>query len=110
MNSESFVLAAWLLLVSTCVFAGAGWTTYAPVSELTPTDRSRYVVRLKAPDNPSGCRDKEYFYQDYNATGSWHMFRTLLVAVDSGKNVRVYVTGRCNLDGYSEISSVSIVP
>lgn len=110
MNCVPFLLAVWLFLFSGCVFASAGWTTYAPVSELRPTDRIRYVLRLNVADNPSGCRDTQYFYQDYTAPGSRHMFRTLLAAVESGKKVRVYVTGRCNIDGYSEISSVSIVP
>ncbi len=38
------------------------------------------------------------------------MFGTLLSAVEHRKEVRVYVTGKCDLDGYSEISAVSIVP
>ena len=103
-------LAGLCLFESVTAFAGAGWTGFAPVAELTPTTHHRYLARIKVSDNPSGCRDEQFFYQDYAAPGSRHMFRTLLAAVESGKNVRVYVTGKCDLDGYSEISSVSIVP
>ena len=103
-------LAGLCLFESVTAFAGAGWTGFAPVAELTPTTHHRYLARIKVSDNPSGCRDEQFFYQDYAAPGSGHMFRTLLAAVESGKNVRVYVTGKCDLDGYSEISSVSIVP
>jgi hypothetical protein len=63
-----------------------------------------------AGENPSGCRNEEFFFQDYTASGSRQMFRALLSAVEYRKDVRVYVTGRCNIDGYSEISAVSIVP
>ncbi|UCH48630.1 MAG: hypothetical protein JSU95_02165 [Betaproteobacteria bacterium] len=95
---------------SLAAIAGAGWTDFAPVAELRPTSQVRYVVRLKVSENPSGCRTEEFFFQDYTASGSRQMFRALLSAVEHRKDVRVYVTGRCNLDGYSEISAVSIVP
>ena len=110
MKSGSFSLAVSFLLVSTCVFAGSGWTDFAPVSELTPTVHHRYLFRMKASENPSGCREAQHFYQDYSVPGSQQMFNTLLTAIETGKKVRLYVTGKCNLDGYSEISSVSIVP
>ncbi len=88
--------------------AESGWTDFATVEELRATARHYYLVRLDVKTNPSGCEDKRWFFQDYGAPGSDKMFLTLLEAVKSGARVRVYVTGRCNLDGYSEFSSVSM--
>jgi len=67
-----------------------------------------YVVRIDVKQNPSGCDQKAWFYQDYGLPGSDKMFLTLLEAVKSGFAVRVYVTGKCNLHGYSEFTSVSV--
>ena len=99
-----------IFFVPTMAFAGAGWTDYVPVTELTPTINGRFLVQLKLSENPSGCKNKETFYRGYGIPGSEQMFQTLLQAVASGKKVRVYVTGACELNGYSEISSVGIVP
>jgi len=99
-----------MLFVPMSVFAVAGWTDYVHVAELTPTIHGRYLVKLKITENPSGCKNKEVFYQDYNITGAVQMYEALLKAVVSDKKVRVYVTGKCDLNGYSEISSVTIVP
>jgi hypothetical protein len=99
-----------LLFIPMVAFAVSGWTDHAPVVELTPTIHGRFLVKLKVSKNPSGCKNKETFYQDYNVPGSEQMFYALLEAVASEKMVRVYVTGKCVMNGYSEISSVSIVP
>jgi hypothetical protein len=77
---------------------------------LTSTNQLRYLVTLRDAANPSDCRNKMIFYQDQRSLGSEQMFRILLEAVTTGNMVRVYVTGNCELNGYSEISSVSIVP
>jgi hypothetical protein len=90
--------------------AESGWTDEAQIVELTPTIHKRFHLRLRVSDNPSSCRDKEMFYQDYLTTGAQLMFQTLLEAVSSGKLVQVHVTGNCELNGYSEISAVSIIP
>lgn len=103
-------VGAGALLFCAAVQAGSGWTDYVNVAELVPTSRPYYVVRLMVHHNPSGCQDKTRFYQNYGTIGADKMFRTLLEAVKSGLKVRVYVTGICNFHGYSEISSVSIVP
>ncbi len=102
--------ALTLLLPLPALAGGSGWTDYAGIAELTPTSHHRYTVRLHLSDNPGGCRSKDTFYQDYSASGAQQMFQTLLEAVASGKQVRVFVTGRCELNGFSEISSVSILP
>ena len=90
-------------------WGAAGWTEAGAVDELIPTAKHYYVVRLSAVRNPSDCKNKEWFYQDYNTIASEKMFLTLLEALTSGLRVKVYVTGLCNLDGYSEISSVSVM-
>lgn len=99
-----------LLFLPLTVGAVSGWTDYVPVAELTPTTHGRFLVKLKDSQNPSGCKNTDVFYQDYNLPGFEQMFDTLLKAVVSEKKVRVYVTGRCDLNGYSEISSVTIKP
>ncbi|KPK32368.1 MAG: hypothetical protein AMJ66_06660 [Betaproteobacteria bacterium SG8_40] len=101
-------IAGFCLLAPMSLLAGSGWTGFAPVAELTPTAQYRYIARIEVDQNPSGCRNAEYFFQDYSVAGSELMFHTLLSAVETGTHVRVYVTGKCDLDGNSEISSVSI--
>lgn len=103
-------IAILVMLFSQLAHSSAGWTDYTTVAELVPTDRHYYRFRLLVNDNPSGCRDKSWFYQDYGARGSDRMFDTLLESVRSRIRLRVYVTGICNIDGYSEISSIGIVP
>lgn len=99
-----------LTLAAGAAWADTGWTGYGAVQELTATSRHYYLVRLDVGRNPSGCSDQQWFYQDYGAPGADKMYVSLLEAVKSGLRLRVYVTGRCNLDGYAEISSVSISP
>ncbi len=101
---------AALLLMPCFAFAGSGWTPYVPVVELTATDQKSYLVKLKFKKKAGDCKNRNTFYQDYDASGSEQMFRVILEAVTSGKNIRVYVTGKCEINGYSEISSVSIAP
>lgn len=102
--------ALGLGLPAAAMAGGSGWSDYTSVAELTPTSHHRYRVRLNLSDNPGGCRSKDTFYQDYAASGAEFMFRTLLEALVNGKRVRVFATGRCELNGYGEISSVSILP
>ncbi len=100
-----------LLLMPVSAAAGvAAWTDYVSVVELMPTASGRYIVKLNISKSPSGCKTENMFYQDYSAFGADQMFRVILEAVTSGKMIRVYATGKCELNGYSEISAVSIVP
>lgn len=99
-----------LSLISIEAWADAGWTSYGVVTELNPTTSGRFIVKLDVASNPSDCKNKQLFYSDYTVTGADYMFRALLVAVTSGNKVRVYVTGKCDLKGYSEISSASVIP
>ena len=79
-------------------------------ASLTPTVHGRFIVKLDVASNTSDCSSKDSFYRDYGRPGAELMFRTLLDAVTAGKRVRVYVTGACDLNGYSEITSVSLIP
>ena len=99
-----------LLFTPLVVSASSGWTDYAVITELIPSSHHRYSVTLATAKNPSGCKNKQRYYQDYDASGSNQMFDTLLQATATGNQVRVYVTGKCGLNGYSEISSVGILP
>ena len=89
--------------------ADAGWTDVGFV-RLTATIAGRYLAKIAVNQNPSGCRDKQSFFQDYSDRGADKMFATLLEAAGSGKRVRVFVTGGCELNGHAQISSVSILP
>ena len=105
----AIISAIHALLFSHLAQAKAGWTDYVNVAELVPTGRHYYEFRLPVKSNPSGCRDESWFYRDYNASGADKMFDVLFEGVKSGIKIRVYVTGICNLNGYSEISAVSII-
>lgn len=96
------------LAASGPAFARAGWTDYASAAELIPTSKHYYELRIAVTENPSGCREEEWFYQNYEAFGSEQMFTVLLESIKSGIPVRLYVTGNCNLQGYAEFSSVGI--
>jgi hypothetical protein len=104
-------LGALVLLSATPeAVAEAGWTEYALVTELTPTIHQRYEVTIAVQQNPSGCREKQVFFQDYSAKGSEQMYLALLESVSSGKRVRVFVTGECGVSGFSRISAVGLRP
>ena len=105
----AIIVATQALLFSHFAQASAGWTDYVSVAELVPTGRHYFEVRLPVKENPSGCRDKIWFYRDYSSSGSEKMFEVLFEGIKSGVQVRVYVTGICNLNGYSEISAVSVI-
>lgn len=103
----SFVV---LLLVPVVCFAGSGWTDYASVAELKESSHGRFIVKLKVSKNPSDCKNRETFYRAYRMPGAQYMYVKLQKAVETSKKIRVHVTGRCELNGYSEISAVKIMP
>lgn len=99
-----------MLLVSFPCHATSGWTDYGYVIELQPGIHQRFKVNIDVKGNSSSCKQKQWFYQDYGLSGAREMYMALLEAVSAQKLVRVYVTGRCNLNEYSEISEVGIRP
>jgi len=105
----SILIAISCTLLATTATGKSGWTDYVAVAELLPTSKHYYEVRLPVRKNPSNCRKKQWFYINYDAPGSDHMFNVLLEGIQSDLQVRVYVTGICNLKGYSEISAISAI-
>jgi hypothetical protein len=101
-------LVVWVYLLATApaVSADAGWTDYARVIELIPTTRQYYEIQLALESNQSGCRDDNWFYLNYDQPGSDKMFDLFVESLKNSLRLRVYVTGVCNLKGYSEISAV----
>jgi len=106
MRVQCFLLAACLLVVSGVSRADAGWTEYARVIELIPTTRFYFEIQLAVKGNQSGCREKGWFYLNYDVPGSAQMFDLFVEGLKNSLRLRVYVTGVCNLNGYSEISAV----
>ena len=108
-NRLSVLIAALCLISANPVHAGAGWTDTVSIGELVLTAKHYYEVRLPVEDNPSGCKEENWFYLNYDAIGSQQMFTALLEAMNSNIRLRVYVTGVCNINGYSEISSINLM-
>ncbi|MCB2183730.1 MAG: hypothetical protein KQH63_16975 [Desulfobulbaceae bacterium] len=108
--AKLLIILLFLFGTSSQVWSASGWTSFGVVSELTPTSQGHFIVKIDGLATPSNCREKNYFYRNYSGTGADYMFTLLLNAVTDNKKVRVYVTGGCDLNGYSEISSASIVP
>ena len=98
------------LMLSSTAWAEAGWTDEVSVIELIPTGKHYFELRLAGKKNPSGCREKNWFYINYEARGADKMYDLFVDNIKTELRLRVYVTGVCNLSGYSEISSVSVSP
>lgn len=103
-----YLLIVFLMLFNYSAQATSGWTAYGHVIELVPTIHHRFKVNIDVKGNKSACKEDQWFYQDYSTSGANEMYLALLEAVSSNKMVRVYVTGRCNINEYSEISELGI--
>jgi len=90
--------------------AGAGWTEHVKVVELVPTGQFYYEIQLLGGNHKSGCREKDWYYLNYEAPGADKMFDLFVDSLQSKLRLKVYVNGLCNLKGYSEISAVSASP
>ena len=98
------------VMLSSVVRADAGWSGEVTVVELISTSKHYYELQLAGKKHPSGCREKGWFYIDYDASGADMMFDLFVDSIIRPIRLKVYVTGNCNLSGYSEISSVSVSP
>ena len=110
MRSISIVIGIYLLMLSTAATADAGWIDDVEVVELIPTGRHYYELHLTVKNNSSGCREKGWFYINYDTPGADKMFDLFVDSIKTELRLKVYVTGICNLKGYAEISSVSVRP
>jgi len=104
------LIGIYTLMLSSTAWAEAGWTDEVSVIELIPTGKHYFELRLAGKKNPSGCREKDWFYINYEARGADKMYDLFVDNIKTELRLRVYVTGVCNLSGYSEISSVSVSP
>jgi len=110
MRSIAIVIGFYLLMLSTAAAADAGWIDDTEVVELIPTGRHYYELHLTAKNNSSGCREKNWFYINYDTPGADKMFDLFVDSITKALHLKVYVTGVCNLNGYAEISAVSVSP
>ncbi len=111
MGRRVTLLAVVIVGLTANVWAGvAGWTVPVAIAALDANHQGRFILRLNLEKSTSGCRNADGFYADYGRTGTDLMYRTALDALLHERRVQVYVTGVCNLNGDSEISSVRILP
>ena len=104
-------VAGMMIGLTTTVWAGeAGWTEPTSITALEANQQARFILRLDFKKSVSGCRNADGFYADYGRSGSELMYQTALEALRYERKVQVYVTGVCDFDGNSAISSVRILP
>lgn len=103
-------MAVIACLVANAHAGVAGWTQSAAIKSLEANQQGRFILRLNLQKSASGCRSVDGFYADYGRDGSELMYRTALDALQNQLRVQVYVTGGCDLDGNSAISSIRILP
>jgi len=108
MKFKAIIVIILLSLSVNSAWAAAGWTGYGTVEEIYPVASGVFYVRLNLPSNPSGC-PTDWFYNDGTGVGANRVYGTLLSGMSTVKMLRVYVTGKCDQWGYSEISSVSVM-
>ena len=99
---------ASLLFLAGRAYADTGWTEKTVAIELNPTSKHYYEFRLHLEESPADCRSKNGFYQDYKSRGARQMFDSMLAAVAADLKLRVFVTGKCNFNGFAEVSSIII--
>lgn len=99
------------IALTTTGWAGeAGWTDPTTIKSLEASQHGSFILRLNLSKSASGCRSVDGFYADYGRDGSGLMYATALEALRNQLKIQVYVTGGCDLNGYSAISSVRILP
>jgi len=89
--------------------ANSGWTDSNIIDVIRATTSGKFVVKASFGKNPSNCKDEESFYLNYSVDGADSIYLLLLQAIATQNEVKFYVTGRCELNGMSEISSAVIL-
>ena len=97
-----------VLLASNPISAESGWTSTTQVIEITATTAGKFIIHATPEKNPTDCKDKERFFLDYSLPGANKIYLLLLDAAVSQLPVKLYITGRCELFGMSELSKASI--
>ncbi len=104
-----FITTILTTVFSLSTWAGSGWTEAGHLHSLTATSQSRIVIHTNIPESSSNCRDKERYYLDYGRAGTRFIYELLLISLETGRPVQLYVTGLCELKGKSEISKARIL-
>ncbi len=110
MHRTFTILMFLFLLLPSQLLAEAGWTEAAQILSLEANLHGRILVELDVKDNPSGCKEKRLFFRESFGEGSANMYTLLLEAASNRQRVKLRVTGRCHLKGYSEISAAVLMP
>lgn len=97
------------LLLSGPLQAESGWTSSTLILEITATTAGKFIIHATPKKNPTDCKDRERFYLDYGLSGANKVYDLLLDATVSQLPVKLYITGRCELFGMSELSKASII-
>lgn len=100
-----FILLSTLLTVAE---AASGWTSYGKVIELQPDSDFRFRVLLDVKENPSRCRKPQWFFATYQASGADQIYDSLRDALVYDLHVKAFVSGVCDLKGFSEISAINV--
>ncbi len=103
------IIGVMLLLWCGIAQSNSGWTDSNVINLIRATTSGKFVVKVSLSKNPSRCKDDESFYMDYSTEGADSVYLLLLQAVSTQNEVKFYVTGRCELNGMSEISSAVIL-
>lgn len=110
MNSNIKILATTIMLFGSIssAYSEAEWTNSGYIQEVQATTSGVLVVRGKLGGNPSGCKDGDSYYADFSMKGTEKIFFLLLQSIATRNRVKLFVTGRCDLNGMSEISAALI--
>ncbi|RLA01460.1 MAG: hypothetical protein DRQ47_08055 [Gammaproteobacteria bacterium] len=106
---SKLIVCCILLVASGLAYSSAGWTDPGYLIEVQVSNTGRIIAKSSVKVNPSGCRDKELFYIDSSAVNAEQIYKLLLESITSRNQVKLYVTGRCELKGMSGISSAIIL-
>jgi hypothetical protein len=114
--SRMLVVVSCILLISDPgpAFAGSGWTNFGPITELnqqpafgTP-GAGLVFVEVGVTNNPSGCRSQNQFFFSVIDDRRKRLFDMLLAAKMFARNVRIYTTGNCYVEGETEMDGVIV--
>jgi len=107
-HTNKFIASTILLIMSSLAHSEAGWTGQGYLQEIQATTAGKLIIKGKLKGNPSKCKDINSYYIDYSIEGAENIYQLLLQSIASNNQVKLLVTGRCEINGMSEISSATI--